>query len=78
MPLVLTETWCLLKFVRKSERSRPRGDRGIDERIILRRILRKQDVKVWAGFIWLKTTSVGFCKHGNESSGSLKDGEFIA
>jgi DNA replication protein DnaC len=31
------------------------GDQGIDERITLKWILKEQDVRVWAGFKWLRT-----------------------
>jgi hypothetical protein len=29
-------------------------DKGVDGRIILRRIFRKWDVKAWSGSIWLR------------------------
>jgi hypothetical protein len=53
---------------------RPRGRWGI----ILRRIFRKLDVRVWTGFSWLKLeTMAGTCECGNEPSGSIKCGEFL-
>jgi hypothetical protein len=36
-------------------------------------IVRKQDGRVWTGFICVKIGQVtGFCEHGNEPSGSVK------
>jgi hypothetical protein len=33
---------------------------------------------VWTGFICLKTGTIGTsCEHGNEPSGSIKDGEIL-
>jgi hypothetical protein len=32
---------------------------GVYERIILKCILKKQDMKLWTGFIWLGTRSNG-------------------
>jgi hypothetical protein len=54
-------------------------DRDIGGRkIILEWILRKFGGEVWIVFIWLKTgTLAGCCEHGNETSGSLKGGEFL-
>jgi hypothetical protein len=50
-------------------------DLGIDGKIILEWILRKLEGKVWTVCIWLRIgTSGGLCKHGNEPSGSIKDG----
>jgi hypothetical protein len=40
-----------------SENPKGRGnmeDLVIDGRMILRRILQKQDVRVWTGFVWLR------------------------
>jgi phosphoserine phosphatase len=35
--------------------------------IILKRILKKLNVRTWIGFIWLKTESNSWlCEHGNE------------
>jgi hypothetical protein len=34
--------------------------------------------RVWTGCIWLRTLISGeSCEHGNETSGSLKRGEFL-
>jgi hypothetical protein len=49
-----------------------------DGRIILKWILRKLGVRVWSGFVWLRIRFIGgFCEHGNETSGSVKGGEFL-
>ena len=54
------------------------GDPGVDGRIILRWIFRKWDVGVWTGSIWLRKGQVaGTCGCGNESSSSIKCGEFL-
>jgi hypothetical protein len=34
------------------------GDQDIDGRIILRRILKKQDVGIWTGMSWLRIEAV--------------------
>jgi hypothetical protein len=47
-------------------------------KIILRWVFRKWDVVVWAGLIWLRIGKVaGCCVCGNESSSSIKLGEFL-
>jgi hypothetical protein len=47
-------------LVEKREGKKPRGDPGVDGRIILRWILRKWDVGVWTGLSWLRIeTGVG-------------------
>jgi len=43
------------------------GDPGVDERIILRWIVRKWEVGVWTGLSWLRMGIVaGTCECGNE------------
>jgi hypothetical protein len=32
---------------------------GVDERIILKRIVKKQGERTWIGFIWLRTGTCG-------------------
>jgi hypothetical protein len=52
---------------------------GVDGRIILRMIFRKWDVRAWTGSMWFRIEAgVGTCECGNEPSGSIKCGEFIA
>jgi hypothetical protein len=41
--------------------------------IILKLILKELGVRVWTGFIWLRT---GSSEHGNEPSDSVKSNEF--
>jgi hypothetical protein len=53
-------------------------DLRVDGRIILGRILVVHRGNLWAGFIWLRIgTGVGSYEHGNESSVSLKGGEYF-
>ena len=50
----------------------------VDGNIIFEWILRKWDVGVWTGSIWLRIgTCGGHCECGNEPSGSIKWGEFL-
>jgi len=54
------------------------GDPGVDGEIISRWIFRKWDVGEWTGSSWLRIgTGDGTCECGNESSGSIKCGEFL-
>jgi hypothetical protein len=46
-------------LVGKPEGNRPVGRTGVDERIILRRIFRKWDVRVWTGLSWIRIETVG-------------------
>jgi hypothetical protein len=53
-------------------------DGGVDEKIILERILGENSGKLWTGFIWLRTgTSGGSCEHENEPSVSTKGRKFL-
>jgi hypothetical protein len=53
-------------------------DLCVDGRVISEWTLVKQDGKVWAVCIWLRIrTSGGLCEHSNESSGSMRSGEFL-
>ena len=46
-------------MVGKPEVKRPIGDPGVDGRIILRWIFRKEDVRVWTRLIWLRIETGG-------------------
>jgi hypothetical protein len=48
---------CLQNSSWKSRRKDHLGDQCIYEKVILKRILKKQDVRVWTGFIWLRVRS---------------------
>jgi hypothetical protein len=53
------------------------GGLGINGRIILKWILRKQGMKVCSGFSLIRDTEAGTCEHETKPSGSTKDGEFL-
>jgi hypothetical protein len=54
------------------------GDLGVDGKIILKRILGKQDVRMWTAFIWLKMDPLAGCwEYGNKYSSYIKRGEFL-
>jgi len=50
------------------------GDPGVDGKVISRRILRKWDVGVWNGSIWLR---IGTGGSHNEPSGPIKRRGFL-
>jgi hypothetical protein len=51
---------------------------GVDGKIILEKILEKQDGNLWTELIWIRTGPVvGFYEHDNEHSGSIKGGKFL-
>ena len=47
------KTYCLMKYIRRMVKRR------LDERIILRRIFRKWDVRIWTGSSWLRVGTGG-------------------
>jgi hypothetical protein len=55
------------------------GELGIDGRIILKWILKKENVKVWTDFMWLRIGASGriFCKHSSELPRSITGREFL-
>jgi hypothetical protein len=53
-------------------------DLDIDGRIILKRIQRIWDSRMWTTFILLRRgPKADSCEHGNEISGSIKGGNFL-
>ena len=65
-------------LVGKPEGRKHLGDRGVDGRIILKRMLEKWD----GGYGLVRSVSgqgqvVGSCEYGNETSGSIKCGEIL-
>jgi hypothetical protein len=52
------------------------GDLIVDERLILKLVLNKEDLTVWIGFIWIKIASSNgiSCE---DPSGSIKCMEFL-
>lgn len=61
---------------KKQTPERPRLD--TDERIIFKRILKKNGVRVWAGYIWLREgPTEGSLEHGNDSSGPVPCKELL-
>jgi hypothetical protein len=53
----------LPKFWQETPKKR---DLRVDKRILLKRILRKKDVKMWTGLIWLEIgISSRLCEHCN-------------
>jgi hypothetical protein len=63
-----------MKFQVENLMERNNGDLGVDGRI-LKFILKKQDFRMFTGFIWLMISPRGgLFEHGNESSGSIKCG----
>jgi hypothetical protein len=54
------------------------GDPGVDGRIILKWIFRKWGVEVGTGLSWFPIgKGAGTCECGNETSCSIKCGEFL-
>ena len=53
-------------------------DLGVDGRMTLKRTLNKQDVRVWASFIWLmRGTNCRLLSHCNKPFSSFKCSEFL-
>jgi hypothetical protein len=46
--------------------------------VALKWILKKQGVRMWAGFMWLRIGTVeGFCEHDNKPLGSIRGMKFL-
>jgi hypothetical protein len=56
-------------FVEKTEGKDYLGDKGVDGRMILKRILKEYSLSMSIGYMWFIIMS-GSCEHGNEHSGS--------
>ena len=68
---------CIGSLLGKPEGRNHSGDLGVDGWIILGWISRWWDVGIWTVLGWPRIeTGGGHCECGNESSGSLKCGEF--
>jgi hypothetical protein len=69
---------CIQGLVRKPEGKRQFGRPKLDGKIILEWIMEKLGGKMCNRLIWLRTGPMAICyEHCNESSGSIKGGEFI-
>jgi hypothetical protein len=56
----------------------PLEDRGVDWRTVLKRVLKKRDVRMWVGFVSSEKGPVaGSCEHRNEPSDFPKGGKFL-
>jgi hypothetical protein len=65
-------------LVRKPKGKNHLEDQDIDGRTILRWILRKQGMRVWTGLNLLRIgPTAGSCEQSNESSASIKGGDFL-
>jgi hypothetical protein len=65
-------------LVGKPEGKNHLEDLGVDGRIILECILRKQGEKVWTRCLWFRIGLVAdSCELGNEPSGYIKGGKFL-
>jgi hypothetical protein len=50
----------------------------VDGWIILKRILRKQGVRLWTEFMWPKISpTASFCEYNNKPSSSIKGGKSL-
>jgi hypothetical protein len=52
------------------------GETGIDERMLLRWTIGREDVRMWSGFIWLRIGASGMLLC-NELPGSINFCEFL-
>jgi hypothetical protein len=65
-------------LVRKPERRDQLQDQGVDGQIILKMDFKEKDEGVkWIVLAQDNGQVAGFCKRGNELSGSIKCGEFL-
>jgi hypothetical protein len=66
------QVWIWWKNMQQSSRLE---DLGVDDRVVLKLMLRKQDGRTRTGFMWVSMRA--FLKHGNELSGFTKRREFL-
>jgi hypothetical protein len=65
-------------FVGNPEQKRLLANLSVNGRIILKRVLNKQDVWIWTRFTWLRIGAGGvFCEQGNKFSSSIRDGTLL-
>lgn len=64
-----------MKYVTREGKDQISGE--LDERIIVKRILKNVFVRVWTNFMKLGSRRKDYVKNGNESSTSMKDREFF-
>jgi hypothetical protein len=65
---------CTQNSGRKLEEKRACSSFRLRWKVNSRRILKKQECKLWAGFTWLRIEgpAAGSCDHGDEPSDSIK------
>jgi len=71
---------CIQNIGRKTRKEEKLGDLDVDGEILLRRILKKQHMSMWNGFVWYRigiSTTGGYCENVNEASGSIKCWKFL-
>jgi hypothetical protein len=64
-----------VQYVTRVGKDKISGD--LDERITVKRILKKVFVRVWPNFMKLGSHRKDYVKNGNESSSSTKDRDFF-
>jgi hypothetical protein len=68
-------------LIRNTEGNRAHlGQLGVNERIIIKLMLKKQSMGVWTGVNRLSTAygpTTNFCEHGYKTSDSIKVGNFL-
>lgn len=66
------------KFYQRSIRNNSSEELGVEKMTILRCIVKRQGVRLWIEFIWLRTGySRPFCEHRNKRSDTIKGGKYF-